>query len=139
MQAALMFLMVLLGTLAMLLVAGAVYQIIETRRDRRRFPPPGRLVRFNKRRMHIHVTGEGTPTVVFESGMGASCMSWTQVQPDVAQFSRAVSYDRAGHGWSDPAPEPRTAQQSPMSYTRCWMPQVCPGHMFWLGTRSADM
>ena len=111
MQAALMFLMVLLGTLAMLLVAGAVYQIIETRRDRRRFPPPGRLVRFNKRRMHIHVTGEGTPTVVFESGMGASCMSWTQVQPDVAQFSRAVSYDRAGHGWSDPASEPRTAQQ----------------------------
>jgi pimeloyl-ACP methyl ester carboxylesterase len=106
-----MFLMVLLGTLAVLLVAGAVYQIIETRRDRRRFPPPGRLVRFNKRRMHIHVTGEGTPTVVFESGMGASCMSWTQVQPDVAQFSRAVSYDRAGHGWSDPASEPRTAQQ----------------------------
>src|SRR5467141_3403359 len=111
MQAALMFLMVLLGTLAMLLVAGAVYQIIETRRDRRRFPPPGRLVRFNKRRMHIHVTGEGTPTVVFESGMGASCLSWTLVQPRVAQFARAVSYDRAGHGWSDPAREPRTAHQ----------------------------
>src|SRR5467141_3973754 len=111
MQAALMFLMVLLGTLAMLLVAGAVYQIIETRRDRRRFPPPGRLVRFNKRRMHIHVTGEGTPTVVFESGMVASCLSWTLVQPHVAEFTRAVSYDRAGHGWSDPAREPRTARQ----------------------------
>jgi pimeloyl-ACP methyl ester carboxylesterase len=61
--------------------------------------------------MHIHVTGEGTPTVVFESGMGASCLSWTQVQPCVAQFSRAVSYDRPGHGWSDPAREPRTARQ----------------------------
>jgi hypothetical protein len=43
--------------------------------------------------MHIHVTGEGTPTVVFESGMGASCLSWTLVQPQVAQFTRAVSYD----------------------------------------------
>ena len=61
--------------------------------------------------MHIHVTGEGTPTVVFESGMGASCLSWTLVQPRVAQFARAVSYDRAGHGWSDPAREPRTARQ----------------------------
>jgi pimeloyl-ACP methyl ester carboxylesterase len=60
--------------------------------------------------MHIRVTGEGTPTVLFESGMGASCLSWTQVQPQVAQFSLAVSYDRAGHGWSDPAHEPRTAQ-----------------------------
>jgi len=111
MQTAIVTLLVLLGTLTLSVVAGAVYQVIETRRDRRRFPPPGQLVRFNERRMHIHVTGEGTPTVVFESGMGASCLSWTLVQPQVAQFSRAVSYDRAGHGWSDPAPEPRTARQ----------------------------
>jgi pimeloyl-ACP methyl ester carboxylesterase len=106
-----MILMVLLGTLALLLVAGTVYQAIGTWRDRRRFPPPGRLVRVNQRRMHIYLTGQGTPTVVFESGMGASCLSWTLVQPQVAQLSRAVSYDRAGHGWSDPAQEPRTARQ----------------------------
>ena len=101
----------LLGASAFVLVCGAVYQIIGTLRDRRRFVPPGRLVRFDKRRMHIHVIGEGTPTVVFESGMGASSLSWTQVQREVAQFSRAVSYDRAGHGWSDATSEPRTARQ----------------------------
>ena len=111
METALMIFVVLLGTLALPVVAGAVYQAIETWRDRQRFLPPGRLVRFNKRLMHIHVTGEGIPTVVFESGMGASCLSWTQVQPQVAKFSRAVSYDRAGQGWSDPAREPRTARQ----------------------------
>ncbi len=111
MQAMLLFLIVLLGTLAVPVVAGAIYQVIGTWRDRRRFPPPGRLVRVNGRRMHIHVTGGGTPTVVFESGMGASCLSWALVQPQVAQFTRAVGYDRAGHGWSDPAREPRTAQQ----------------------------
>jgi pimeloyl-ACP methyl ester carboxylesterase len=94
-----------------LLVAGVAYQIIGTWRDRIRLHPPGRLVQSNNRRMHIRMTGEGTPTVVFESGMGASCMSWTQVQPQVAQFSRAVSYDRAGCGWSDTAREPRTARQ----------------------------
>jgi pimeloyl-ACP methyl ester carboxylesterase len=110
-QTALMVLGAFLGTLALLLAVGAVYQAIETWRDRRRFPPPGRLVRVNEGRMHIHVTGEGTPTVVFESGMGASCLSWTPVQPQVAQFTRAVSYDRAGNGWSDPAREPRSAQQ----------------------------
>ncbi len=111
MQTALMFLVVLLGTLAVPVVTGAIYQAIVTWRDRRRFPPPGRLVRVNGRRTHIHVTGEGTPTVVFESGMGASWLSWTLVQQDVAQFTRAVGYDRAGHGWSDPAREPRTAGQ----------------------------
>jgi pimeloyl-ACP methyl ester carboxylesterase len=110
-QTALMVLGAFLGTLALLLAVGAVYQAIETWRDRRRFPPPGRLVRVNERRMHIHVTGEGTPTVVFESGMGSSCLSWTLVQPQVGQFTRAVGYDRAGNGWSDPAREPRTARQ----------------------------
>jgi len=110
-QTALMFLVVLLGTLALPVVAGVIYQAIGTWRARRRFPPPGRLVRVNEGRMHINVTGGGTPTVVFESGMGASCLSWTLVQPRVAQFARAVSYDRAGHGWSDPKREPRTARQ----------------------------
>jgi pimeloyl-ACP methyl ester carboxylesterase len=110
-QTTLMILAVLLGSLALLVVAAAIYQAIGTWRDHRRFPPSGRLVRVNKRQMHIHVTGEGAPTVVFESGMGASCLSWTLVQPQVAQFTRAVSYDRAGHGWSDPVRERRTAEQ----------------------------
>ncbi len=136
MQPTFMILAVLLGTFALPVVAGAVYQTIEKWRDRRRFPPPGRLVRVNERRMHIHVTGEGTPTVVFESGMGASCLSWTLVQPQVAQFSRAVSYDRAGHGWSDPAREPRTARQIAQELhtllvaTGLFGPYVLVGHSF---------
>jgi pimeloyl-ACP methyl ester carboxylesterase len=136
MQTTIVILVVLLGALALPVVAGAVYQAIETFRDRRRFPPPGRLVRFNERWMHIHITGEGTPTVVFESGMGASCLSWTLVQPQVAKFSRAVSYDRAGHGWSDPAPEPRTARQiaqelnTLLNATGLQGPYVLVGHSF---------
>jgi len=136
MRTALMILAVLVATLALPMVAGTVYQVIETWRARRRFPPPGRFVRVNERRMHIHVTGEGTPTVVFESGMGASCLSWALVQARVAQFSRAVSYDRAGHGWSDPAHEPRTAQQiaqelhTLLNATGLPGPYVLVGHSF---------
>src|SRR6266581_6918088 len=136
MQTALMLLVVLLSTLAVLATAGAICQAIGTWRDRRRFPPPGRLVRINKGRMHIYVTGEGTPTVVFESGMGASCLSWTLVQPRVAQFSRAVSYDRAGHGWSDPPHGPRTARQiaqelhTLLDATGVPGPYVLVGHSF---------
>ena len=110
MRAVLMIPLALLGALALLLLVGALYQMVGTFRDLRRLPPPGRLLEVNRRRLHIQVTGDGTPAVVFESGMGASSLSWTQVQPQVARFSRAVSYDRSGHGWSDPAPGPRTAQ-----------------------------
>src|SRR5437016_2699103 len=136
MHTALMLLVFLFGTLALPVVAGAFYQAIGTWRDRRRFPPPGRLVRVNEGRMHIDVTGQGTPTVVFESGRGASCLSWTQVQPQVAQFSRVVSYDRAGHGWSDPAREPRTARQiaqelrALLKATGVLGPYVLVGHSF---------
>src|SRR5258706_8848045 len=98
MQTALMILVALLVTLALLAVSGAVYQAIGTWRDRRRFLPPGRLVRVNERRIHLHVTGGGTPTVGFESGMGASCLSWTLVQPPGGPFTRAVRHERAGHG-----------------------------------------
>jgi pimeloyl-ACP methyl ester carboxylesterase len=135
-QTTFMILAVLLGSFALLVVAGAIYQEIGTWRDHRRFASPGRLVQVNERQMHIQVTGEGAPTVVFESGMGASCLSWTLVQPQVAQFTRAVSYDRAGHGWSDPAREPRTAQQlaqelhALLDATGVPGPYVLVGHSF---------
>src|SRR5258708_3143647 len=131
-----MILVILLVTLALLAAVGTLYQVIGTWQDCRRFPPPGQLVRVNKGRMHIHVTGEGTPTVVFESGMGASCLSWALVQPQVSQFARAVSYDRAGHGWSDSAREPRTAWQiaqelhTLLDATGVPGPYVLVGHSF---------
>jgi pimeloyl-ACP methyl ester carboxylesterase len=47
--------------------------------------------------------------VVFDSALGGSSLSWTLVQPGVARTTRACSYDRAGFGWSDAGPLPRTA------------------------------
>jgi pimeloyl-ACP methyl ester carboxylesterase len=50
--------------------------------------------------------------VVLEAGIAASSLSWSLVHPEVAGFARVVRYDRAGLGWSDPAPGPRTAARS---------------------------
>src|SRR5262249_17979467 len=33
------------------------------------------------------------------------------VQPEIARFTRVCSYDRAGMGYSDPGPSPRTARR----------------------------
>jgi hypothetical protein len=60
MQTAIVILVVPLGILALLLASGAVYQAVGTALDRQRFPPPGRLVRVNKRLMHS-VLGISTP------------------------------------------------------------------------------
>jgi len=91
--------------------AGAAYQWIATRRDLAANPPPGRLVDVGGHRLHILCTGAGSPAVVLESGLGGSSADWGFVQPGVAAFTRVCSYDRAGMGYSDPGPSPRTARR----------------------------
>jgi pimeloyl-ACP methyl ester carboxylesterase len=49
--------------------------------------------------------------VILEAGLGGSSVSWGFVQPEVARFTRVCSYDRAGLGYSDPGPSPRTARR----------------------------
>jgi pimeloyl-ACP methyl ester carboxylesterase len=71
--------------------------------------PPGTLVSLDTHRLHLLCTGHGSPTVVFDAALGASSLSWTFVHPPVARFTRACVYDRAGFGWSDGGPMPRTA------------------------------
>jgi len=71
--------------------------------------PPGRLVDIGTHRLHVHCVGEGSPTVIFDAALGASSLSWSLVHPAVARVTRACTYDRAGFGWSDAGPLPRTA------------------------------
>ncbi len=55
------------------------------------------------RRLNLYCLGKGSPTVIFEAGLGGDNSGWARVQPAVAAHTRACSYDRAGMGYSDPA------------------------------------
>ena len=74
-------------------------------------PPPGHLVDIGGYRLHLWCTGDGAPAVILDTGLGGSTPGWGFVQPDVARFTRVCSYDRAGMGYSDPGPSPRTARR----------------------------
>jgi len=99
------------GLIAVAAFAGATYQWIATRHDLAANPPPGRLVDVGGHRLHIWCTGSGEPAVILETGLGGSSADWGFVQPDVAAFTRVCSYDRAGMGYSDPGPSPRTTRR----------------------------
>jgi pimeloyl-ACP methyl ester carboxylesterase len=71
--------------------------------------PPGRLIDVGGFALHLHCSGEGSPTVVLDAALGGSSVSWSWVQPEIAKLTRTCSYDRAGFGWSDPGLLPRTA------------------------------
>jgi pimeloyl-ACP methyl ester carboxylesterase len=102
---------VLLGLLALVVVlpaTGASYEAIMAASDATRYPPPGRLVDVGGYHMHIHCIGQGNPTVVLTSGAGSFSAEWSVVQPQLAQTTRVCAVDRAGLGWSEPGPAPRT-------------------------------
>ena len=100
-----------LGILALLVAAvlgGTGYEMWARHRVAAEFAPPGKLVDIGGRRIHLDCRGAGAPVVVFESGLDMyGSLSWSAVQDQVAQTTRACSYDRAGILWSDRAPGAR--------------------------------
>jgi pimeloyl-ACP methyl ester carboxylesterase len=101
----------LCGVITVMALTGATYQWLATRKDLAGTPPPGHLVDIGGFRLHLWCTGAGAPAVILDNGLGGSSVGWAFVQPDVARFTRVCSYDRAGMGYSDPGPSPRTARR----------------------------
>ena len=54
------------------------------------------------RSIYRHCRGEGSPTVVLESGDGADSFQWDLVLRDISDETRVCAYDRGGLGRSDP-------------------------------------
>lgn len=97
--------------LVVLLTAGYVFQVRTTAADFEQYPAPGQRVDVGGYMLHIFCQGEGSPVVVVDAGNGDYSLGWQLVQPEVAKLARICTYDRAGYGWSDPGPAPRTARQ----------------------------
>lgn len=99
------------GLLLLGVMLGIVYQFVGTRRDRRIHPPPGRMIDLGTHRLHLNETGSAHSAIVLESGLMSTVLSWTELQRELSKSFRVVSYDRAGLGWSELGPMPRTADR----------------------------
>jgi pimeloyl-ACP methyl ester carboxylesterase len=100
----------LVGLLGLLLLAGFTYEQMGRARDVSRLPPRmGQSIDIGGRTLNLYCSGEGSPTVILETGGNGPGYEWTSVQTKLANFTRACWYDRAGVGWSDPPQSPRTS------------------------------
>ena len=100
--------LVALVTLALLV--GFTYEQIGRATDARRLPPRiGQAIDIGGRTINLYCSGQGTPTVIFETGGNSPGYSVQWAQSRVAKTTRACWYDRAGVGWSDPPSTPRTS------------------------------
>lgn len=69
---------------------------------------PGQWIAAGDHRMHLQALGEGSPAVILDAGQAGCSLEWRHVLPEVARFTRVCAYDRAGLGWSESGPLPRT-------------------------------
>jgi len=93
-------------------VLGMIYQRLGVERDLKLYPPPGTLIHLGTHRLHLFDVGKpesnSQPTILLEAGLMSTVLSWNEVREELAKSYRVVSYDRAGLGWSDAGPNPRT-------------------------------
>lgn len=74
------------------------------------FPMPGQVYTVNGHQLHLDCTGNGSPTVVLENGLGLSSPAWAGITDAVAPTTRVCAYDRAGQGWSEDPEEPQDSR-----------------------------
>jgi pimeloyl-ACP methyl ester carboxylesterase len=102
-----------IATLMLVVVAALAASAAGQRAQARlaaQYPPSGQMVEVGGYRLHLHCLGEGGPAVVFDGGAGfAPGLALAHLQQAVSAHTRACVYDRAGQGWSDPSPRPRTS------------------------------
>lgn len=98
-----------LGLLIIMLIFSTLYHNYQLKLETNKYPPPGKLVKVNKRNMHVYCAGKGDIALIFMSGHGTSSPSldfkplWMRMSDDY----RVVVVERAGYGWSETSPVPR--------------------------------
>src|SRR5262245_10381052 len=98
------------GALGILGGGGVVLHAILTHRERKALRPPGRMIEVERRMTHMLAVGTGGPTVILETGVGGYFGVWEWVQQEVGKYTRVISYDRAGLGFSEKSTGKRDAK-----------------------------
>lgn len=117
---------------AVFCAAGAGYEEIAGVSDAQRYPLPGQLVDVGGHRLHISCMGEGSPTIILDAGLGGSSRDWVLVQTPLSAHTRVCVYDRAGMGWSDAGPEPRSPARIADELHRLLTKAGIPGPYFFV-------
>ena len=95
--------------IVILAVVGFTYEQLGRNREAQHRFRIGRAVDIGGRTLNIDCSAEGSPAVILLPTRFGGYGGYIKVRPAVAKFTRVCWYDRAGEGWSDPPPAPRTS------------------------------
>ncbi len=91
-----------------LIITTTLYQGICCHLENRK-PPPGKLFDVGGYRLHLYTVGEANPTIILDHSLGG--IEGYFLVEKLAKLGRVCIYDRAGCGWSEHSPHPRTSSQ----------------------------
>ena len=97
-------------SIVLLLLVGFVFQSYSSYVDSTSFDKRGEMIDIGGYSLYVEDTGTGKVTVIFDAGMGDDSSVWNKVVEEVSQFSRVITYDRAGLGWSEESPHDRDSK-----------------------------
>jgi pimeloyl-ACP methyl ester carboxylesterase len=95
--------------IVIILLIGFSYEKIGEYKDVSNYPPVGKMVDVNNHKINVYSKGEGNVTVVFLSGMSTPS-AYADMYPlynEISKYTKIVTYDRPGHGWSEITYKPR--------------------------------
>ncbi|MFD0713372.1 alpha/beta fold hydrolase [Paenibacillus sp. GCM10027626] len=100
----------LLLIVLILLLSGGIWQNEMMKVEFRKYLPKGQIYQINSHDIHLYGVGQGESTIVFISGSGtpSAFTDFYYLQNELQPYSRTVSYDHAGFGWSEKTNIPRT-------------------------------
>ena len=93
--------------------SGVVYEQLARVNTLQNFDAKGSLIDIGERVIHLDCRGNGSPIIIFESGLDTNgSLSWSAVHDKLAKTTRTCAYDRAGIMWSDPRPSTTNLMQA---------------------------
>jgi pimeloyl-ACP methyl ester carboxylesterase len=92
------------------LIATSLYQAIAIWLEDRE-APPGKMIDVGGYKLHLYAAGEtkSTPTIILDHSLGG--IEGYFLIDELAKLAPVCVYDRAGYGWSEQSPHPRTSEQ----------------------------
>jgi pimeloyl-ACP methyl ester carboxylesterase len=101
---------ILSGSCLLLLLTLSLWNLAATKWQHAHNPVPGNFYAVDGRQMHVYCSGTGSPTILIEAAASADWLAWQGVQATLSQLTRVCTYDRSGHGWSQPRSGSRDAE-----------------------------
>ncbi len=100
-----------MGIVLLFVVSLYIFHSIKSHLEVKAYLPIGQYADLGTHRLHYIDQGEGDVTLVMDAGLPGTCLDWSWVQDELANYARVITYDRAGYGWSELGPKPRTSLQ----------------------------